>query len=212
MRNRLDFVPKGMVGGQITSAASLMGYDHTAYRDGPDGTPIAESIPGVTVEVTLAGHPHVYRVAAVDTQDGPAVTELWIDSPEHDTPITADDLRRIARYLDRLAFAAVHPDRIHPGVARGFHEPERPPARRPGRRGHDPQHYADVAEFAKTAHRDRPRNGISVRQAVAARWQVSVHTADKWLAHARRDGLLDPGDLGGSVTQHNDKTTGKTET
>ena len=60
--------------------------------------------------------------------------ELQIDSLEHDVPLTPNDVRKLARYLDRLAYAA---------------------AETPGRRGHSDSVYADIAEFAKQAHRDR---------------------------------------------------------
>jgi hypothetical protein len=39
--------------------------------------------------------------------------ELHIDSLEHDVPLTPDDLRKLARYLDRLAYAAAE----KPGAA-----------------------------------------------------------------------------------------------
>ena len=61
---------------------------------------------------------------------------------------TPDDLRKLARYLDRLASAA---------------------AETPWRRGRSADgFYADIAQFAKQAHRDGHRTGLSVRAAIAA--------------------------------------------
>jgi hypothetical protein len=84
------------------------------FGDGPDGTPVSDTIPRIGTRITLSGHPFVYGVRASRTS-GPQVVELHIDSLEHDVPLTPDALRKLARYLDRLAYAA---------------------AETPGRRGH----------------------------------------------------------------------------
>jgi hypothetical protein len=92
--------------------------------------------------------------------------ELHIDSLEHEVPLTPDDLRKLARYLDRLAYAA---------------------AETPGRRGRSADgFYADIAEFAKQAHRDRHRTGLSVRAAIAAKRNGTDEAANKWRARARK--------------------------
>ena len=79
---------------------------------------------------------------------------------------TPDDLRKLARYLDRLASAA---------------------AETPGRRGRSADgFYADIAEFAKQAHRDRQRTGLSVRAAIAAKRDVTPEVANSGApAHVR---------------------------
>lgn len=129
----------------------------------------------------------------MDTADGPRVVELHIDSPEHDVALTAADLRKLARYLDRLASAATGRDPAKPA----FHKPEKPPPKRPGRRGHPDSFYAQIATVAKQAHRDRYWTGLSVRASIAAQRQVTPEVANKWLARARQLGYLQAGDLGG---------------
>ncbi|WP_156670799.1 MULTISPECIES: hypothetical protein [unclassified Mycobacterium] len=193
-RNRLDFVRPGTVSGQIAEVSALIGNEHVHYRDGPDGKPIAYSAPGIDTKITLSGHPFVYGVRAREASEGPEVMELHIDSPEHDVPITPADLRKLARYLDRLAHAATVG--LDP-TTQAFLNPEKPPPKRPGPHGHSDTHYASIAEFAKQAHRDRQKNGLSVRRAIAEHYQVSVDTANKWLARARKAGHLQAGDLGG---------------
>jgi len=83
---------------------------------------------------------------------------------------TPDDLRKLARYLDRLASAA---------------------AETPVRRGRSADgFYADIAQFAKQAHRDGHRTGLSVRAAIAAKRDVTPEVANKWRARARKAGHL----------------------
>ncbi|MEN4449994.1 hypothetical protein [Mycobacterium sp. SM3041] len=202
MRNRLDFIQPGTVAGQITTVSRLVGNSHLRYRDGPDGEPIAEEVPGVDTEITLSGHPFTYRVRAELTSDGPKVLELQVDSPDHDVPITPDDMRKIAKLLDRLAYAATNDVDVSTS---SFHRPEQPPPKRPGRKGHGDEFYAEVAEIAKAAHRERHITGESVRQRIARHFTVSLHSADKYLARARQAGHLQAGDLGGkSHTHHED--------
>jgi hypothetical protein len=42
--------------------------------DGPDGTPVSDTIPRIGTRITLSGHPFVYGVRAIRTPDGP---RLW---------------------------------------------------------------------------------------------------------------------------------------
>jgi hypothetical protein len=194
-RNRLDFVRPGTVAGQVAEVSGLAGNAHKHYRDGPHGEPIEYTVPGVDTNVRLSGHPFDYRVRAIPTDDGPKVVELHIDSPEHDVPLTPDDLRKLAKYLDRLAYAANTP--LNPDTD-AFHKPEKAPPKRPGARGHGQAFYAEVALFAKEAHQRRMSgSSSSVRDAIAKHWQVTNHTADKWLARARERDLLKAGELGG---------------
>lgn len=195
-RNNLDFVRPGTVAGQVAEVRCLAGNEHTHYQDGPTGEPIVYTVPGVDTAVTLSGHPFIYRVRAITRQEGLQVVELHIDSPEHDVPITPADLRKLARYLDRLAYTATSGLGLLDSPA--FHEPEKPPRKRPGRRGHPDSFYADVAEFAKQVHRERDHDsGVSVRAAIEAHYGVTKNVADKWLARARKGGHLKAGDLGG---------------
>jgi len=204
MRSRLDFVQPGTVAGQITSVGRLVGNDHVRYRDGPNGEPIPVTVPGIDTEVTLSGHPFKYRVHAIETDDGPRIVELHIDSPGHDVVITADDMRKIARLLDRLAYAAVRDVDVE---TTAFHKPEQPPPERPGRKGHGDDHYREVAKVALAAHRDYVTTGVSARQAIAKHWTVSVHTADKWQQKARDRGFLKAGDLGGKPAPNRQNRT-----
>jgi hypothetical protein len=48
----------------------------------------------------------VYGVRAIRTANDPQSVELRIDSVGHDVPLTPDDLRKLARYPDRLAYPA----------------------------------------------------------------------------------------------------------
>jgi hypothetical protein len=212
-RNRLDFVRPGTVAGQVAEVRFLAGNEHTHYRDGPNCEPIAYTVPGVDTEVTLSGHPFIYRVRAITSQDGAQVAELHIDSPEHDVPLTAADLRKLARYLDRLAYVAANRNEMVALLdSARFHQPEKAPPKRPGRRGHPDSFYADVAEFAKQVHRERNGSGVSVRAAVAAHYGVTKNTADKWLARARKAGHLKAGDLGGQPkSRKSAKTTTEQE-
>ena len=66
-----------------------------------------------------------------------------------------------------------------------------PPPKRLGRRGRSADgFYADIAQFAKQAHRDGHRTGLSVRAAIAAKRDVTPEVANKWRARARRAGHL----------------------
>ena len=62
-----------------------------------------------------------------------------------------------------------------------------PPPKRLGRRGRSADgFYADIAEFAKQAHRDRQRTGLSVRAAIAAKRDVTPEVANSGApAHVR---------------------------
>ncbi|CAN5302962.1 hypothetical protein BH11ACT6_BH11ACT6_53370 [soil metagenome] len=198
-RNRLDFVPPGSIAGQISEISYGLFSEYEMLRDGdgPDWTPVEYSVPGMDTQVSLWGHPFLYRVRAIQTADGPRVTELNIDSPDHDVAITPDDLRNLAKLLDRLAYVGTNP--ADPST-KAFHQPEKPPPKRPGRYG-NPDHYVRVAEFARIAHRQRAETGVSVRKAIAQKWMVSEHTADKWLARARKANLLQAGELGGKPSR-----------
>ena len=181
-RNRIDFVRPGTAAGDVAEVSILAGRQHTRFRDGPDGTPIRETIPGIDRQITLSGYPFVYGVRAIETADGPRVVELHIDSPEHDVALTPADLRKLARHLDRLASAAAK--NVDPAKP-AFSKPEKPPPKRPGRRGHPESFYAEIAKVAKQAHRDRYWTGISVRSSIAAQRQVTPDVANKWLARGR---------------------------
>ena len=201
-RNRLDFVRPGTVAGQVAEVWHVGGYDHGKIRDGRGANgqlePITYTVPGVDMAITLSGHPFVYRVGAVAAPDGPQVVELHIGSPERDVPNTPDDLRRLARYLARLAYVATNPAEVIALLdSERFHEPERPLPKRPGRKGHPDTHYAEIATYAKQAHRDRDKTGVSVRAAIAARYSVTRDQANKWLRRARDLGYLEAGELGG---------------
>jgi hypothetical protein len=91
-----------------------------------------------------------------------------------------------------LAYAAVN------GLSKlssaEFHKPE---MKRPGRRGHGDEFYAEIGDYAKQARRDRPQTGLSVRASIAKHYNVTRDTADQWLARARRAGHLEAGELGG---------------
>ena len=117
----------------------------------------------------------------METADGPRVVELHIDSPEHDVALRPADLRKLARYLDRIASTAI--TSAAPGKP-AFHKPEKPQPKRPGRRGHPDSFYAEIAKVAKQAHRDRYWTGISVRASIAAQRKVTPEVANKWLARA----------------------------
>ncbi|MGK8487586.1 hypothetical protein [Nocardia asiatica] len=153
----------------------------------------------------LEGHPFVYRVRVADTDDGPQVVGLEIRSPEGDAvPITSNDLRRIP--LDRLAHAvaALRSGEAmswlnEPGMGT-FADPEpgdRTPSKRPGRRGHRPEFYAQVAALWRSA-RDPARNvrGLSVHRFVSAEMakttgqRASENTVKSWLRRARDLDLL----------------------
>ena len=180
--------------GQIASFHLVAGREHTRFIDGPGAEPIEESTPGIDTVVTLAGHPFTYGLRAEMHDGGPRLMELHIDSPDHDVPLTPDDLRKVARYLDRLAYAAAGGVDVHTAA---FHQPEKPLPKRPGRRGLGQEHYAEVAQFARVFHRERHVTGLSVRQRIAMHYTVTEHTADKYLARARKLGRLQPGELGG---------------
>jgi hypothetical protein len=62
-----------------------------------------------------------------------------------------------------------------------------PPPKRLGRRGRSADgFYADIAEFAKQAHRDRHRTGLSVRAAIAAKRNITPEVANSGApAHVR---------------------------
>jgi hypothetical protein len=70
-RNRLDFVRPSTVAGQIAVVSVVVGKMDTRIRDGPDGTPVRETVPGIGRRITLSGHPFVYGVRAIRTADGP---------------------------------------------------------------------------------------------------------------------------------------------
>lgn len=210
-RNRLDFVGPGEIAGQIARVDLLASREHKGLRDGWDdegnfaAVEYTYTLPGIEARISLRGHPFTYRVRAIVGEDGrPQLAELHIDQPagEPDVPITADDLRKLAKYLDRLAYAAVEGPRKL-ASATEFHQPEK---KRPGRRGHGEKFYAEIAEYAMQAHRNRHRTGESVRQAIATHYKVSLDTADKWLSRARKAGHLKPGDLGGQPKARKDTT------
>jgi hypothetical protein len=198
VRNRLDFIPPGNTAGDVADVRGLAGVPpHIVVRDGPGGAPIEETVPGIDTRLRLWGHPFLYGVRAVQGADGPQVVELHIDSPEHNVPLSPDDLRALAKLIDRIAFAAT--DFRDPSTS-AFHTPEKPPPKRPGRYGHGDAFYAEVALHAREAHQRRmDGSGVSVRKAIAKHWTVSVHTADKWLDRARELGFLNAGDLGGKA-------------
>lgn len=149
--------------------------------------------------VFLAGHPCAYEVRAGRTADGPVLLDLRVCPLEDGAPITADMLKSIP--ARRLAAAAIHAGAL---FAEDDHapepvpeeldwsrwsEPERPKSRGPGGRPrvHGPEHYAEVAEVARSARAARD----SARKWIAAKWFVSETTADKWMREARRLGLLE---------------------
>jgi len=71
-----------------------------------------------------------------------------------------------------------------PGTSIGSRTP--PPKSR-GQRGRSADGFhADIADFAKQAHRDRRRTGLSVRAAIAAERDVTLEVANKWRARARK--------------------------
>jgi hypothetical protein len=49
----------------------VVGKTDTRIREGPDGTPVRETVPDIGRRITLLGHPFVYGVQAVRTADGP---------------------------------------------------------------------------------------------------------------------------------------------
>jgi hypothetical protein len=183
-----------MVAGQIATFHLVAGNEHTNYIDGPGGEPIENLTPGIDTVVTLAGHPFTYGLRAEVRADGPRVMELHIASPDHDVPLTPDDLRKVARYLDRLAYAAAVGVDVNTAA---FHQPEKPLPKRPGRHGLGQEHYTEVAQLARVFHRERQVTGLSVRQRIATHYTVTEHTADKYLARARKFGFLQAGELGG---------------
>jgi len=199
-RNRLDFVGPGNVAGQVRELKPGPSRTHTGTRDDRDAkgnlvpAKYTYTLPGVEATIWLHGHPFVYRVRAIDGEHGPQLAELYIHQPngEADVPLTADDVRKLAKYLDRLAYAAVHG--LSKVSSAEFHKPEK---KRPGRRGHGDEFYAEIADFARQAHRDRLQTGRSVRESIAERYNVTRDTADQWLARARRAGHLQAGELGG---------------
>jgi methionine synthase II (cobalamin-independent) len=66
-----------------------------------------------------------------------------------------------------------------------------PPPKSAGRHGRSADgFYADIAQFAKQAHRDGHRTGLSVRAAIAAKRDVTPEVANKWRARARKAGHL----------------------
>lgn len=212
-RNRLDFVGSGMVAGQIARVDLLVSPEYEGLRDGRDdednfaAVEYTYTLPGVEAVIFLSGHPFAYRVRAIVGEDGrPQLAELHIDQPggEPDVPITADDLRKLAKYLDRLAYAAVDGPRNLASAK--FHQPEK---KRPGRRGHGEEFYAEVAEYAKQAHRNRHQTGESVRESIAKHYNVTRDSADKWLARARKAGLLQTGELGGKPKRTNPEGEGQ---
>ena len=69
-RNRLDFVRPSTVAGQIAVASVVVGKMDIRIRDGPDGTFVRETVPGIGRRITLSGHPFVYGVRAIRTADG----------------------------------------------------------------------------------------------------------------------------------------------
>jgi hypothetical protein len=70
--------------------------------------------------------------------------------------------------------------------------PRTPPPKRPRRRGRSADgFYADIAEFAKQAHRDRHRTGRSVRAAIAAKHNITPEVANKWRGPCAQDALAD---------------------
>ncbi|MBF6262710.1 hypothetical protein IU443_07455 [Nocardia farcinica] len=185
MRSRLDFTTPGARGGQVREIRDAARADEAT--------------------VILEGHPFAYTVRVADTDDGPQVIGLDIRSPEGEAvPITPNDLRRIP--LARLAHAAMA---IRTGEAlalitepgpTGFKNPEPrdgPPPKRPGRRGHPPEFYAQVAALWRAAH-DPARNvrGLSVHRYVSAEMakatgqRASENTVKSWLRRARELDLL----------------------
>ncbi|MBF6539257.1 hypothetical protein IU418_18770 [Nocardia farcinica] len=181
MRSRLDFTTPGARAGQVRE-----------IRD--DGTTFLE------------GHPFVYKVQVADTDDGPQVVGLEIRSPEGEAvPITPNDLRRIP--LARLAHAAMAmrtgealASIAEPGPSR-FRSPEthdgEQPAKRPGRRGHPPEFYAQVAALWRAAH-DPGRNWNGTIYAFIGKGmalhtgqqRASTNTVKKWVERARDLDLL----------------------
>ena len=69
-RNRLDFVRPGTVAGQIAVVSVVVGKVHTRLWDGPDGTPVRDTIPDRQAD-TLSGHPFVYDVGEIRTPMAP---------------------------------------------------------------------------------------------------------------------------------------------
>jgi len=205
------------VTGRVTLVGSLIGFDHSAVRDGWDANgewkPEEYDVPGVDTEVHLSGHPFTYRVRAVPTPDGPRVVELHIDSAEHDVPITPADLRSLARYLGRLAYvAAANADEALAMLdPKRFGEPEKPLPKRPGPKGNPDSHYAAIAAFAKQVHQCRDKTGVSARAAIADHYSVTTECADKWLAGARKRGYLKSGELGGKPKPRKQPSANKRE-
>lgn len=211
-RNRLDFVPRGQVAGQIAEVGILEGREHWGMRDGPDdegnfGVEYTYTLDGVEASIRLWGHPFIYRVRVIEGEHGPQVVELHIDQPQYqpDVPLAPDDLRKLARLLDRLAHAAVG-GLPAVGSHKTFNEPERRAPKRPGRHGHPDSFYAEIAELAKRAHRERKTSGTSVRRVIADTYRVSPEVANKWLARARAAGHLRAGELGGTPKPRKEST------
>lgn len=149
--------------------------------------------------VFLHGHPCVYEVRAARTPDGPVLLDMRVTPLEDGGQVTADTLKSIP--VRRVAAAAIGagafspdddllpPDEPEELDWSRWREPEKPKRKRAGRPPvYGPEHYAEVAEVARTAR----ASGKSARRAIAERWSMSETTADKWMREARRLGLLEP--------------------
>lgn len=161
--------------------------------------------------VTLHGHDLAYFVRLVFTPAGPAVADLTVINPAG-RPVTAADLRAIP--LHRLARAVAAKARTRTlgelnsnvtakslersGVTWGDLDPDNyrgkeaqsAPRRR---RLLTDEYLTEIATLARELRDTQP--GLPIRIEIARRYHVSVPTVDKWLAAARKRGILTPGEL-----------------
>jgi hypothetical protein len=122
------------------------------------------TIPRIHRRITLWEHPLVYGVRAIRT--GP---RLW----------SCISTRWSTMFRSHLTTSA-----SFRGISTGS---QTPPPKRLGRRGRSADgFYADIAEFAKQAHRDRHRTYLSVCAAIAAKRDVTPEVANSGApAHVR---------------------------
>jgi hypothetical protein len=137
----------------------------------PDTIDIRFATPsgGRPIEVSIrCGH----GLLASDIRRLPWTT--WITLAD-ETIRTADLLRKFAGQGDLIALEEI--------------KPHRPANRRPGRRGHDDEHYQRVAENYRAAITQGHRNPTAQ---VAASFVVTRSTAAGWVRACRARGYLPP--------------------
>lgn len=130
------------------------------------------------------GHHLRYWVRIGRDAKGPFIAELRIIGDET-RAVTSEDLRAIP--LSRLA-AAIAGKAFDLLDSPEWHRPDGP-GRRKARV--DDAQLQEVADLARQAFQGRQR----VRETLAAHFQVSPFTVDKWLAKARERGFLKSGEL-----------------